>query len=412
LNRILVASVLFLAIAFPASAQFIKPRPTGPRLVAPDGYVSVQDYGATCDLHGDATPGIIAAVKAALALQSGNFVYFPPCPGLGAYTLRTPLEFPRANKWTELYFDAPVVLWAPIIMNDFYILHGNGGTVPPSFSNDKVTNFATFLINSEAAIQIHGKWGVRLENLSIGDVYGPQDGILIDETSGIVTLDNVVVELSADNLTGSPLHIKGGSTIEVIHGRYGSPMTSTKPSIEIETDPNTCSLMGHFKFSDFVLINNGIRVNLDHGCGVFADLSVENIIYQDAGSPLLSTVGLGGSLSAGIFMKNVNVSDGTPNATCLANMGRAWSFQVFNCLTGNNQAITSGDNIKDLEIWSMGSQLVGQASEYVYHGMNGIVSTMSLTGPAPDSAAKSQAPLTWNFPKAPRFIPKPPEFSH
>jgi Pectate lyase superfamily protein len=416
-KRIALLSILVLAAVSPVSAQGKMGNPFTPnRGGSISGYVNVQDYGARGNGVTDDTPGILAAVNAALFLNNGNFVYFPPPPNItGAYCLLTPLVLPPANKWTVLYFDARVALFAPIIMNNFYILRGNSGTDPSSFSQNTETIFATFMTGQQAGIQIHGKWNIRLENFKLAWLSPGQDGILIDETSGSITLKDVAVEMTPDNTTGFPLHIKGGTLIDIEGGVYGTPPASTATSIEIETDPNTCALMGLFSIEKTVVQNSAVRINLPNGCGVFAQLDMEDVLYEDGGGPLLTTIGLGGSLSAGIFMKNDSVSDGTPNSTCLGNQGQAWAFQVINCLTGGTQAITQGDPILDLEIWSMGSQAIGQSTSYVYHGMNGIVSTMSSNPPTPGALPRAPKLPNMNYPvspfKATRGMMAPPQAS-
>jgi hypothetical protein len=391
MDRIALLSTLFLVLASPALAQRpVQPGPGFPSAsTASSEYVDITSFGAKADGVTDCTPAIIAAVNSVLNAQPGKYIYFPHGPA--PYAIQTPLVLPATNngyRWIELYLDNPLYLFAPIIIPSYYTIHGHGGAdYPPSFSAAPATQILVDIFGP-AAIQIHSSFAILLENLAVIGVGGDPDLILIDGSSGNITLTNVVAEPEMDS-SAYPLHIKGGFSINILGGVYNSPPLSLTPSIGIESDPNTCSLFGHFKFSDFVLINQGIKINLDHGCGVFAQLDLDDVLYEDGGSAALTTVGLEGSLNAGIFLKNISISDSSSTTTCLNNTGKAWNFQVFNCLTGGNQAITQGDPILDLEDWSLGSQPIGQSSDYVYHGMNGIVSTM----PPTSTPAKAPPPL-------------------
>jgi hypothetical protein len=397
-NRFGLLSVLFLAIAAPAFAQ----KPGFPSSSsASSEYVDITSFGAKADGVTDCTPAIIAAIKSVLNAQPGKYIYFPHGPA--PYAIQTPLVLPATNngyRWIELYLDNPLYLFAPITVPSYYSIHGHGGAdYPPSFSAAPATQILVDTF-APAAIQIHSSFAIKLENLAIIGEGGDPDLILIDGSSGNITLTNVVAEPEMDS-QGYPLHIKGGFSINIDGGVYNSPPMSLTPSIGIEADPNTCSLFGHFKFSNFVLINQGITVNLNNGCGVFAQLDLDDVLYEDGGSAALTTIGQGGSLNAGIFLKNISISDSSSTTTCLNNSGKAWNFQVFDCITGGNQAITQGDTIQDLEVWSLGSQPIGQNGMYVYHGMNGVVSTMPNTTSQPGNS-----PATPNLPNMNLSIPR------
>lgn len=398
---VLVAIGLIAAVTTPAQNLLGERRLTGGTVP----YVNVNDFGARgyCRSGTDDTPGIIRAAQHATTLLNGNTVYLPPTEG-GCYVIATPLILPTATRWTTMYLDSALVLLAPIIMNNYWILHGNSGNDPASFSQNHETFLNTFLPGNEAPIQIHGKWAVRLEYLRISSPYQNEDGILIDETSGEITLEHVAVSLYPTNLGGAALHIKGGGIINIIGGEYDNPAASPGPSIEIEGDPNTCSLMGEIYMDHTVIGNHGVRINMHNGCGVFAQFEADDVLYTDGSGPFLQTVGTEGSLVAGVTIRNLSTSDATANSTALSNTGQAWNFQVFNFLGGNNQAVTQGDPILDLEIWSLGSEPVGQASNYVYHGMHGIVSTMPTLSPEQSANANMSVHLPdMNF-KIPRFL--------
>jgi hypothetical protein len=397
----LIAIGLLAAVSTPAQNLLGERRLTGGTVP----YVDVNDFGAKgyCASGTDDTPGIFRAAQHATALLNGNTVYLPPTEG-GCYVIATPLILPIATRWTTMYLDSALVLLAPIIMNNYWILHGNTGNDPASFSQNHETFLNTFLPGNEAPIQIHGKWAVRLEYLRISSPYQNEDGILIDESSGEITLEHVAVSLYPTNLGGAALHIKGGGIINIIGGEYDNPAVSPGPSIEIEGDPNECSLMGEIYMDHTVLGSHGVRIDMHDGCGVFAQFEADDVLYEDGSGPFLQTVGTGGSLVAGVTLRNLSISDATANSTALSNTGQAWNFQVFNYIGGNNQAVTQGDTIQDLEIWSLGSEPVGQASQYVYHGMNGIVSTMPTISPEENARANMSKHFpNMNF-KIPRFL--------
>ncbi|MGA9593625.1 MAG: hypothetical protein WBS18_11055, partial [Candidatus Acidiferrales bacterium] len=273
---------------------------------------------------------------------------------------------------------------APITLNSFYSIYGNGGSGPAQFSTNITTYIQVVNPNLNPVFHISGMKDIHLQNLLVFFALGGNgDGILIDGSSCCVTLDNVWTGRQGTFSGGTSLHIKGGSRYLITNGLYSG--SGSSPSVLYESDEAQCGATGNLAMRDSVIAGNGIALNLT--CGIAGPFAFENILSEDAPGAFLTINESTSAQAWGISLKQVDMSDefGPPYPSLLENHGTGTDgVQVFNPGIQTNPAtpIIAGDPVNDLEIWSPFEYPVGQTTNYVFHGPGGIITTMPTSSAA------------------------------
>jgi hypothetical protein len=360
--------------------------------------LNVRDFGAVGDGMHDDAPAILAAVTHAI---NGNIriVEFPPTTA--EYLIGTPLVLPsHPGGWIKLNLDGPLSLQATLTLGAFYLVYGNNPDSQQQFAQGpEVTIFVPPQVNP--AIHVIGN-DVKLENLDLYFVGGTGggDGILID-TVAVITAENVSMN---SGRTGANVHIIGdGFTYLFEKGVY---INESGPNFVIDGSPQ-CATTGYLTMRDVTLAGQGIQLNV--ACGVAINYAFENILYEAYKDSFLTINGAGPSINTavfGLYFKNIQLSDpvGTPAPPLITN-NNLWTsgIQIFNCWAFSSEV--TGDTINDLEIWSGVVVPVGQATNYVFHGPTGVVSTMPTEATA--SSLAPTAPI--RPPSVKEFLAKPPQ---
>ena len=366
--------------------------------------VSVKSYGAKGDGITDDTAAILAAIQAAQAQWECAFVYFPPVAAQRGYLIATPFVLPWAFKWTEFFLDAPLILFQPLIMNDYYVIHGNSASQPSQFASNLQTLIYTggFQGAGGAAIQIHGKYTISFENLRIEWTPAGVDGILIDQSSAFISFSNVTMENDSFNLTGIMIHILGGFEYSFDQIVLSQHQNATAHTLQFEVDPMTCSSMGIAAVRNSVFVGKAVGIVFNIACGNGGPFDFENILYEDGSESFLNLEESFNTNVDGVTLKNIQMSDATANISLIHTKGLLTDDVEVHGSWGFFTPINSGDPINDLEVWSPLDVDMGQSSLYVFHGPDGIDSTMPIishqSNSAPARAANGTHRPRFNYP--------------
>lgn len=349
-------------------------------VTAPTQYwVNVRDYGAVGDAVHDDGPAISSALSAAAG--GSRVVYFPPSRGYYISSVTLP---PGRGGWMKLYLDAPIYSGSTIKIPQYYSIYGDSSEPPAQFSQ----NDGAWIQNRNPAltgaiIDVTGPH-VSLENVYVGGAPNDADTIVTEPSICCVRFKDVSVQVLADNTSGSAVRIEGGFGFVFEGGYYAD---SNAPAIRFGPDPRACNATGIVRMQDTVLNGHGIAMTFD-SCGVAGPYTFENVLYEGAEDSFLTISERGGSWVRGIYMRNIILSDCRVGPTCPAmvtNNGKNTSgVQIINSWGPWDPAtpFIAGDSVHGLEIWSPFDLPVGQASEYVYHLPDRVVSTLPTVDPA------------------------------
>jgi len=339
-------------------------------------WINVKDYGAEAVPGIDDTPGITAAIKAAIARPQylGETVVYFPSPG--SYDIKTPLVLPASPKRITLYFDSPLYIEATVTIHGGYTLHGTE-SVNGSFNSTGGSSFSVgYNVNPTIHIQAVG---LKLENIFVGYVHDASDGIVIDGASSDIKLENVGVQMDAKNTKGIPLKIVGGFGYEITGGSYTS---FGAPSIQFNDDSKICSDTGMVRIRNIFLGGNGIQ--LHNHCGRTNSISIDGALYENCAYPFLTAIVDGGAPIFGVEIRNVNMADSWVNPMPpLVSVHSGGTPGIKNMTIANSStdgpAMTTGDPIWGLEVWGLRDYVPGviaQKDHFIYHGPSGIKNTM------------------------------------
>ena len=334
-------------------------------------WINVMDFGARGDSVTDDTQAILSAVQVAAARYGGGKVVFFPRPPV-RYRIAQPLALPPiSHGWVVLLLDGVLELQGgPVEPESFYQITGITSGGASSFSKSAHAGIIVQSPIAAPAIRIRHKSAVRIENVSVGPMWGADNGIEVDDCSD-VTLKGVRAGVDRSNTTGIPLVIRGGFNYGIEECGLNPSPYGDAPSILLATSLETPHGPGTIHISRSFIVHNGVKIALNSGGNPCTLVTMEQVLFEAFKTALL-TIDAPGSYVGGIFLVQNHMADpaaGPPFPPLIASRGNNVRsvMAVFNV---HNGPFVSGDPIQGLEIWPLLQSThgeIGQESNYIVH---------------------------------------------